>query len=120
MSSFPRSMLPLLRLDDDVQPRNCRVRKLECSAMLPVPGDESNVQTAPQNVQKCGLSTELSTRPCVSWDSGRSGDALDDGGVGHAAAFAHGLEAVLDPVVLHVVDQRGHQAGTGGAERVAD
>src|SRR5690242_12392730 len=59
-------MVPLLRLDDDVQPRSCRVRKLECSAMLPVPGDESNVQTAPRNVAECGLSTGAE-------DAGRDG-----------------------------------------------
>ena len=49
-----------------------------------------------------------------------SGDALDDGGVGHAAALAHGLQAVLDAFGRHVVDERGHQPGAGRAERVAD
>src|SRR5438128_3507097 len=33
----------------------------------------------------------------------------DDGGVGLAPGLAHGLEAVLDPVAPHVVDQGRHQ-----------
>jgi hypothetical protein len=49
-----------------------------------------------------------------------SADALDDGRVGHAAALAHGLQAVSNTAGGHVVDQRGHQPGTGRAERVAD
>jgi hypothetical protein len=45
---------------------------------------------------------------------------LEDGGVGLAAALAHGLQAVADAVVAHVVDQRRHQAGAAAAERVAE
>src|SRR5690606_11406992 len=47
-------------------------------------------------------------------------EALDDGDVGLAAALAHGLEAVAAAGLLEVVEHRGHQASTGGAERVAE
>src|SRR6266568_3898461 len=50
----------------------------------------------------------------------RSGDAFDDGGVGHAAALAHGLQTVLNTFGRHAVDEGGHQPGAGPAERVAD
>src|SRR6516162_4819793 len=46
--------------------------------------------------------------------------ALDDGGVGHAAALAHRLQAVPAAALFERVDQRGHEAGAAGAERVAD
>src|SRR6266487_4169452 len=49
-----------------------------------------------------------------------SGDAFDDGGVGHAAALAHGLQTVLTTVGRHAVDEGGHQPGAGRAEGVAD
>src|SRR5258708_40325165 len=47
-------------------------------------------------------------------------EAFDQGGVGHAAALAHGLEAVAAAGALKLVDQSGHQAGAAGAERVAE
>jgi NAD(P)H-dependent flavin oxidoreductase YrpB (nitropropane dioxygenase family) len=46
--------------------------------------------------------------------------ALDDGDVGLAAAFAHGQEAVAAAGALEGVDQGGEQAGAGGAEGVAE
>src|SRR6202044_3546213 len=46
-------------------------------------------------------------------------EPLDDRGVGHPAAFAHGLQAVAAAGGLKVVQQRGHQLGSGAAERVA-
>ena len=63
-----------------------------------------------------------------SWSHGRpiSGpktgyaEALDDGGVGHAAALAHRLQAVAAAGALELVEQRGHQPGAGAAERVAE
>ncbi len=45
---------------------------------------------------------------------------LDDRHVGHAAAFAHGLQAVALVVLLERIDQRGHQLGAGAAERMAE
>src|SRR5207248_2004394 len=67
-------------------------------------------------------------RTCVVWggraarnDAGSDDlQALDDGDVGLAAAFAHGLEAVTPAGALELVEQRGHEAGTSGAERVTE
>ena len=42
------------------------------------------------------------------------------GHVGLPAAFAHGLQPVAAAGALELVEQRGHQPGTGGAERVAE
>src|SRR6187397_92404 len=47
-------------------------------------------------------------------------EPLDDRYVRHAAAFAHGLQAVTLVVLLQRVDQRGHQLGAGAAERMAE
>ena len=47
-------------------------------------------------------------------------EAFDDGGVGHAAALAHGLEAVATAGGLELVEQRRHQPHTGRAERMTD
>src|SRR5574341_863251 len=44
---------------------------------------------------------------------------LDDGGIGHAAALAHRLEAVPAATALQLVQQRGHQLGAAGAQRMA-
>ncbi|MCO5556213.1 hypothetical protein L7F22_009759 [Adiantum nelumboides] len=52
--------------------------------------------------------------------AGRAAEELEDGGVGLAAALAHGLQAVADAVVAHVVHERGHDPGAGAAERVAE
>src|SRR4051794_39609790 len=46
--------------------------------------------------------------------------ALDDRGVGHAAALAHRLQAVTAAGALELVEQRRHEAGAGAAERVAE
>ena len=45
---------------------------------------------------------------------------LDDGGVGHAAALAHRLQAVAAAGALELVEQRGHELGAGAAERVTE
>src|SRR5260370_82745 len=50
----------------------------------------------------------------------RSGDAFDDGGVGLAAALAHGLEPVPAAGALELVHQLGHQDRPGGAEWMAE
>src|SRR4029079_7990107 len=47
-------------------------------------------------------------------------ETLDDGHVGHAAAFAHGLQAVTLVVLLECIDQRRHQLCAGAAERMAE
>jgi MFS family permease len=43
---------------------------------------------------------------------------LDDGHVGHAAAFAHRLQAVALAALLQRVHQRGHQLGARAAQRM--
>src|SRR6266446_2557397 len=45
---------------------------------------------------------------------------LHDRHIGHAAALAHGLQAVALVALLERVDQRGHQLGAGTAERMAE
>ena len=44
---------------------------------------------------------------------------LDDGHVGQATAFAHGLKAIATAPALEGVDQGGHQLGARGTEGVA-
>src|SRR5437763_7466768 len=44
---------------------------------------------------------------------------LDNRHVGHAAAFAHGLQAVALVALLQRVEERRHQLGAGAAERMA-
>src|SRR5690606_26093355 len=46
-------------------------------------------------------------------------DAFDDGAVGHPAALAHALQSVASTGPNQLVDEGGQEAGTGGAERVA-
>ena len=50
----------------------------------------------------------------------RSAQSFDDGGVGLAAALAHGLEPVAGAGALHLVEQGGQQAGPRAAGGVAD
>ncbi len=50
----------------------------------------------------------------------RLAQPLDDGGVGHAAALAHRLQRVASAALFKRVDERGHDAGTAGAQRVAN
>src|SRR5918994_5152225 len=50
----------------------------------------------------------------------RSAQALDDGGVGHAAALTHRLQAVAAPGALELVEQRGEQLVARAPERVAE
>ena len=57
--------------------------------------------------------------PASSVGRGSDVDELQDGGVGHAAALAHRLQAVAGAGVAHPVDHRRHQAGTGATEGVA-
>ena len=45
---------------------------------------------------------------------------LQDGRVGHAAALAHGLQAVAATRRLELVDEGREQAGSARAERVAE
>src|SRR3954447_19136107 len=49
-----------------------------------------------------------------------SAQAFDDGGVGHAAAFAHRLEAVATAGALELVEQGGHELGARAPERVSE
>src|SRR5438270_7799956 len=51
------------------------------------------------------------------WSS--TAEPFDDGDVGLAAAFAHGLQAVAAAGALELVEQGCHQADAGGAQRVA-
>src|SRR5690242_266178 len=44
---------------------------------------------------------------------------LDHRGVGHSASLTHGLQAVTDARLSHVVQHRRHDPGPGGAERMA-
>src|ERR1700722_17168016 len=66
--------------------------------------------------------TELPLTSTMGKSSGQSSrlEQFEDRRVGLAAAFAHGLQAVADAVVAHVVHQRGHQPGAAAAERVPD
>src|SRR3954468_21203789 len=48
------------------------------------------------------------------------GQALDDGGVGLAAALAHRLQAVAAAGALELVQERRHQPGPGRPQRVAE
>src|SRR3954471_22190441 len=49
-----------------------------------------------------------------------SAQALDDRGVGHAAALAHRLETPAAAGALELVEQGGHQPATRAAERVPE
>src|SRR5882724_13719010 len=46
--------------------------------------------------------------------------SFHDRHIRHAAAFAHGLQAVALVALLERVDQRGHQLGAGAAKRMAE
>ena len=50
----------------------------------------------------------------------RLAESLDDGGVGHAAALTHRLQAVPSAALFERVDECGHDAGTASAEWVTD
>src|SRR5690606_36694403 len=49
-----------------------------------------------------------------------SAEALDDGGVGHATALAHRLQAVAPTGALELVEQGGQQLRARAPERVAE
>ena len=51
---------------------------------------------------------------------GALAESLDDRGVGHFAALAHGLQAVATAALVQSVDEFGHDAGTARAQRVSD
>jgi hypothetical protein len=65
------------------------------------------------------------TRPPAKKEPGVCGvsialaQPLDDSGVGHAAALAHGLQAVPPAPLLQGVDEGRHNAGTASSQRVA-
>jgi hypothetical protein len=47
-------------------------------------------------------------------------ESLDDGGVGHAAALTHGLQAITTAALFESAEQRRHDACTAGAQRMSD
>src|SRR5882724_4258511 len=47
-------------------------------------------------------------------------EAFQDGRVGQAACFAHGLQGQAGAPCVHGMDQGGHQPGSAGPERMAD
>ena len=69
--------------------------------------------------ERFGGQPALQPRPGRA-DRRRQPEALDDRGVGHAAALAHGLQAVAAAGALELVEQRGHEPGARAAERVAE
>src|SRR6188768_1476134 len=71
----------------------------------------------------------LASRSASGWGEGRRVtrfykrprlQAFDDHGHALTAADAHRLEAVAAAAVLEAVEQRGHDAGAGHPERVAE
>src|SRR5947209_7149660 len=54
--------------------------------------------------------------PDVKFYSNLSLYSLNDGGIGHAAAFAHGLQAIAAATALQFVDKGGHQPRTARAQ----
>ncbi len=50
----------------------------------------------------------------------RLAESLDDGGIGHAAAFTHRLQAVPSAALFERVDECCHDAGTTSAEWVTN
>src|SRR5207237_393583 len=52
--------------------------------------------------------------------AGHLSQAFDDGGVGHPAAFAHGLQAPAATGALELVEESRHEAGARTPERVAE
>src|SRR5215211_2719822 len=82
--------------------------------------------------EKCGTTSLVTKSPTssrnASWSSVKtsrrtsqsSAEQFDDGGVGGAAALAHRLQPVADPVVAHVVQHPGHQDCARSPERVPE
>src|SRR5581483_9067896 len=66
------------------------------------------------------VSADAAARPDGASVERASVDPLDDRGDALAEADAHGLEPVTSAASLQLVQQRGHQAGAGAAERVAE
>src|SRR3984957_10772979 len=75
----------------------------------------------PSAMITAGLSGCLaaSSERCIWARAGRS-EQLEDGGVGLAAALAHGLQAVPGAGGPHVVHERRHDPGAAAAEGVAE
>src|SRR5947199_1516119 len=57
----------------------------------------------------------LNSRPTRA---GHLPQALDDGGVGHPAALAHGLQAEAPAAALELVEEGRHEAGARAAQGV--
>ena len=47
-------------------------------------------------------------------------EPLDDGGVGHPAALTHRLQPIPTATLFESINECCHDAGTAGAQRVAD
>src|ERR1700729_1452583 len=62
------------------------------------------------------LTGRVRAAPCCALSS----EQFENRRVGLPAALAHGLQAVADAVVAHVVHEGGHQPGAAAAERVAE
>src|SRR6201996_7689751 len=77
-------------------------------------GATSRARNSRTTSRNCSCSGSKTVRRIV-----RS-EQLEHGGVGLAAALAHGLQPVPDAVVTHVVHQRGHQPGAAATERVTE
>src|SRR5207237_10761011 len=63
--------------------------------------------------------SSLNSRAATSRPSGLP-EPLDEGGVGHAAALAHGLEAPAAAAAFELAHERGEQPGTRATEGVAE
>src|ERR1700744_328597 len=77
-------------------------------------GATSRARNSRTTSRNCSCSGSKTVRRIV-----RS-EQLEHGGVGLAAALAHGLQPVPDAVCTHVVHERGHQPGAAATERVTE
>src|SRR5215813_13843510 len=66
------------------------------------------------------LSATHNSLPNARFPASESLHPLHDRHIGHAAAFAHGLQAVALVALFQCVHQRRHQLGAGAAERMAE
>src|SRR5918998_4189663 len=91
------------------------------------PSAKTTVPTSTSSSGSCSGSSPRDRRSVTHRVSRMAGDrsparsqALDDRDVGLAAALAHRLQAVAAAGAFELGEQGGHQAGAGGAERVAE